>query len=807
MLSTVPRSRRRSLPARLIFLMLASAMAVLGLAVAAPPASAASVPIANASLSWKISDYAFGPAVNSLTQTQAVSGNVTKESGSWVFTGGTGTYDPATGATALNYTGAIDLGNTGFGNFTIRVSNPVVTVTSGGAGAVTADIAVRQSGASTFDAATTGVQLVTISAVPNATTWTVTPRWDGVGTEGSISAGVPLAGRQFSQSLLDALPSSMRSFFYATSATGSNLTKPPAPVTVNLNTTPQPVLAASLSWKISDYAFGPAVNSLTQTQAVSGNVTKESGSWVFTGGTGTYDPATGATTVTYSGTITLGNTGFGNFSIRVSNPVITVASGGAGTVTADIAVRQSGASTFDAATTGVQLVTISAVPNATTWTVTPPWDGVGTEGSISAGVPLAGRQFSQTLLDALPSSMRSFFYATSATGSNLTKPPAPVTVNLAGSSGGSGSTPTPPFSGDLGGGSGVPTVSAAATARPVVSGSLDWGIKGGFYSYITGGIASGTANGENGATSNGNGTFKFPATGGSWDPATNTGVLNFGGSVHYVGHSGALDMTVSNPQLHFTSGGSVLYASLSSKSLSSGVMQSFNGAMGTISGMPSLSGSLLTLSGLGVTLSADAAPAFAGFYAAGEGLDALNGTDTLGAAGSSGGTSTGTTTGTGTGAGTGTGTGAGTGTGSGPGAGTGAGSSSTTPLFTPTGSNTNPATAIVVSPTVTVVPQRVANNTEVTEVVRPPAVKLTNAPVVRAEAGDVVQPEVSGLPKRTKVDAFIVVDGKRVFLAELTTDKNGDVTLPALLLKKKGTYNVGVELPNGSVRWIKITTS
>jgi hypothetical protein len=265
-------------------------------------------------------------------------------------------------------------------------------------------------------------------------------------------------------------------------------------------------------------------------------------------------------------------------------------------------------------------------------------------------------------------------------------------------------------------------------------------------------------------------------------------------------------MTVSNPQLHFTSGGSVLYASLSSKSLSSGVMQSYNGAMGTIGGLPSLSGNTLSINGLGVTLSADAAPAFAGFYTAGEGLDALNGADTLGAAGtssSSTGTTGTTTSGTGT-SGTGTsGTGTGNGT-SGTGTGTGAGSSSTTPLFTPTGSNTNPPTAIVVSPNVTVVPQRVANSAEVTEVIRPPAVKLTNAPVVRAKVGDVVQLEVSGLPKRTDVDAFIVVNGKRVFLAELTTDKNGDVTLPALLLKKKGVYNIGVELPNGTVRWIKI---
>ncbi len=54
------------------------------------------------------------------------------------------------------------------------------------------------------------------------------------------------------------------------------------------------------------------------------------------------------------------------------------------------------------------------------------------------------------------------------------------------------------------------------------------------------------------------------------------------------------------------------------------------------------------------------------------------------------------------------------------------------------------------------------------------------------------------------MQVFIVVDRERVPLAVMTTDEGGNLTLSSLRIQRPGTYNVGMQLPNGSVRWIQI---
>lgn len=426
---------------------------------------------------------------------------------------------------------------------------------------------------------------------------------------------------------------------------------------------------ATLSWKISDCLFS-SCPSLTQTQSVTGNVTKETDAWAFTDGTGTYDAATGETSVAFTGTVEVGNTAQGGYRIRVIDPVITVDNAGAGTVTADIDYRTSAASPFlTTPLADVTMVnfTVTPTPAGDQWTATPPWDGVGTEGSIATtpiATPVAGRQFAQAWMDAFPTSLKAWFYDSGTGSLNGFKAPAPLNLNLAltgggtpgggtpggGTPGGGSDLPTPPYSGELGSGGGIPGVDAGSGARSATSGYLDWGVKSSFRQYITGGIANGSVS-TGGVSQNGDGSFRFPLTGGSYNPTTGRGVLNFGGSVRFTGHAGALDMTVSNPQLQFT-GGSTLYASISSKSLSSGAVQSFNGAMGNVSGGPSLSGDTLQFGGLSVSLTGEAAPGFGGFYSAGADLDAVSGQATLGAAAAGGGS---TTSGTGSTASAGTG--------------------------------------------------------------------------------------------------------------------------------------------------------
>ena len=84
------------------------------------------------------------------------------------------------------------------------------------------------------------------------------------------------------------------------------------------------------------------------------------------------------------------------------------------------------------------------------------------------------------------------------------------------------------------------------------AGSLTWGISTSFANYVTGNVAKGaiTTNGVGG----GRGGYVFPqATGGSWNPQTQTGSVPFTGVVTFTGHDGGLSRVVSNPVITVTS--------------------------------------------------------------------------------------------------------------------------------------------------------------------------------------------------------------------------------------------------------------
>ena len=182
---------------------------------------------------------------------------------------------------------------------------------------------------------------------------------------------------------------------------------------------------ATLTWKISECAFTSCA-SLTTAQNSSGPVSKTADGWQFTGGSGDYDPATGATSLAFTGSVTIGNTAMGGYSITFRDPEVSVDAAGNGSLAADLVYKTSAASP-ESTVPDVRLVDLPSVPDATSWTVTPPWEGVGTPGTPA---PVDGKQFAQPLIDALPASLRGWFWATGTTGSNLTKNPAPVAVSL-----------------------------------------------------------------------------------------------------------------------------------------------------------------------------------------------------------------------------------------------------------------------------------------------------------------------------------------------------------------------------------------
>jgi hypothetical protein len=97
------------------------------------------------------------------------------------------------------------------------------------------------------------------------------------------------------------------------------------------------------------------------------------------------------------------------------------------------------------------------------------------------------------------------------------------------------------------------TPSAAATSPlecSVTDGSIDWGFKESFRSYISGAIARGKWTVSDGATyatpsfswANGTGTFVGE---------TNSGELGFDGAIDFTGHNGILNTVIANPSLRF----------------------------------------------------------------------------------------------------------------------------------------------------------------------------------------------------------------------------------------------------------------
>lgn len=188
--------------------------------------------------------------------------------------------------------------------------------------------------------------------------------------------------------------------------------------------------------------------------------------------------------------------------------------------------------------------------------------------------------------------------------------------------------PAPAFAAQANANGKVKQCKVDPTQQRITGGTLAWGVRASFNNYIRGSIAHGGWD-LAGISWDGN-NFNWPATGGLYNTATRTGTIYYGGSVHYHGHGGILDLTLANPALQINGNSGALYLSVNGsdmqgKKFSLGRVHFANVSFGGVS----VVNGQLQLSNAAVTLTDAGAKAFVGFYKAGEPLAPLGSTVNL----------------------------------------------------------------------------------------------------------------------------------------------------------------------------------
>lgn len=164
---------------------------------------------------------------------------------------------------------------------------------------------------------------------------------------------------------------------------------------------------------------------------------------------------------------------------------------------------------------------------------------------------------------------------------------------------------------------------ASAASGDVANATLDWGVKQSFRTYITSPIAHGSATLGAGATLNGDGTYRWPAGAGSVDDAVPTADVKFGGSVHFSGHNGELDIVLENPRVVVSGGTGTLYLDVTSKGYQGqpGVDADNVPFASLQTGAPTVANNVATWTNAPAALTAEGSNAFQGFYPPGEAID------------------------------------------------------------------------------------------------------------------------------------------------------------------------------------------
>ncbi|MFJ7154147.1 HtaA domain-containing protein [Streptomyces sp. NPDC101118] len=423
-----------------------------------------------------------------------------------------------------------------------------------------------------------------------------------------------------------------------------------------------------LTWGVKDswrsYVTGLAAGSFTT--AGGARQAARNGAFTFTGGTGSYDPATHALAVALKGSVRAAST-LHRFDIVLSD-VRFAFDGTNGRLTAD--VTKNGAAQDDVP---LAVVTVNRamrdMPTTLTKEAADALGSPGYEGAPGSPLTVAPKETAprpSPTPTAKPTPTTRPTPTTKPTPTAKPTPSAPATTRAprpTGSAAPGTPAPTPPSSP-----TGVPAKGKIAGGR------LDWGVKQSFRAYVTGPAAAGTITVSGGATqAAGNGGFTFVKGGGRYDTTADTLTAAFRGAVTFKGHrqggTYGLDLTLGDLKVKLDRGKGVLTADVDSLGKRTDDVPLADLKAPTAD-LKARNGTL-TLTGVKATVTAAGAKAFGDFYPAGTALDpvGLSVALTPGAVPAGTGTAAGTTGGTSGGGPAGT-TGGGTGTGGTGGAGT-----------------------------------------------------------------------------------------------------------------------------------------
>lgn len=353
----------------------------------------------------------------------------------------------------------------------------------------------------------------------------------------------------------------------------------------------------------------------------------------FTRGTATIEVDRSAT-ITWPGSVSV-NFYDGLVPFTMSDLVLDVTPAGDGTLRADLTGYHGDMANPDAPkvpVAPVQDVVVATfsgvVVDPSGFTVTPSYTGVTVDLGAAGGpqdrsTPGWGAWPAQFVGFHVSTGLAAYFYST---GGSLDshKLPSAFAVGFDGAVPEIPVTPTQPV---------IPTVPPVIVPLPPatltvstdgrsIEGSLVWGVKSSFRSYITGSIAKGSVTLRDGATSAGTG-YWFGQSGTDWTASAGTGSTRYAGGVRFQGHGGILDLSLSDPvvRIDSASAGTLFMRINGGATTAVGALDLGAATRTSVDGGISYSNVPVTLTSSGATMFSYGSSQF---YGAGERMDPLS---------------------------------------------------------------------------------------------------------------------------------------------------------------------------------------